>query len=46
MPEFEKKRKTESRMVTEGCLLFAGIAIVGTIGLIIVIKLYNNWKSG
>ena len=45
MPDFEKKRKTEKRMVTEGCLIFVGFAIVGTIILIFVIKAYNSWKS-
>jgi len=45
MPEFEKKRKTESRMVTEGCLILIGFAIVGAIALYFVIKAYNSWKS-
>jgi len=45
MPEFEKKKKSESQMMTEGCLLLTLFTIIGIVVLVFVIHLYNIWRG-
>ena len=44
MPEFEKRPKSSTVKMVEGCLLLVLFTVVVAAGCAILISLYNSWR--